>query len=86
MTARIRRRSVEAPAALPPAEPEPAATPVETPPVEAVAPARPEEPTPPAVIHPFPEMPAAPAARPEPAYRQHVARDRRQDGRQMSLF
>jgi hypothetical protein len=85
VTARIRRRSEAAPATLPPADPEPAALPAEIPPAEAAPPARREEPVPPAASHPFIEQPAAPA-RPEPAYRQHVARGRRQDGRQLRLW
>ena len=84
VTARIRRRAEAMPAALPPAEPEPMAPAAEIPPVVAAPPARPEEPTP-AVIHPFPELPAAPA-RPQPAYRQQVARGRRKDAHQLSLF
>jgi hypothetical protein len=83
VTARIRRRSEAIPAIEPPDEPEATPTPVEMP--SAAAPDRPEEPTPQAVILPMIEMPAAPA-RPEPAYRQQVARSRRQDGRQLSLF
>jgi hypothetical protein len=78
VTARIRRRSEAMPAVEPPADPEPAATPVEMPSIEAAPAARREEPTPAAVIHPFPEMPPVPA-RPGPAYRQQI-------DRQLSLF
>jgi N12 class adenine-specific DNA methylase/predicted RNA methylase len=86
VTARIRRRREPAEVALPPAEPEPASPPPEMPPDEAVPAARREEPPPQAMIHPFPEtMPAAPA-RPQPAYREHIARSRRQNDRQLSLF
>ena len=85
VTARIRRRAEAAPAVEPSVVPEPVATPVQIPTSAIAIPAHPEEPTPPAVIHPFPEMPAAPA-RPQPAYRQQVARGRRQNDRQMSLF
>ncbi len=83
VTARIRRRSEAMPAALPPVEPEPAATPVEAPIAAVATPARPAEPMPP-VIHPFPELPAAP--RRDPVYRQQVAGGRRQNDRQLSLF
>jgi hypothetical protein len=79
VTARIRRRSETVPAA------EPAATPAEVPPAEAAPLARPDDPTPPAAILPLPELPAAPSRR-EPAYRQQVARGRRQDQHQLSLF
>ena len=84
VTARIRRRSESLPAALPPADPEPVAMPVEPQPAEAAPAASREEPVVSAVIHSFPELPAAPAKR-EPAYRQHVARGRK-DQRQLSLF
>ena len=77
VTARIRRRTQEAPAGEPAADAEAAA-----PLPEPTAPVRPDAP-PPAAIHPFPE--ATPAA-PPPAYRQQLARERRQDGRQLSLF
>ena len=85
MTARIRRRTAQALAIEPLAEPAPAASPAEIPPAEAAPAATRDEPTPTAVIHPFPELPAAPA-RPQPSYRQHVARGRRQNDRQLSLF
>ena len=86
VTARIRRRSVVEPAIEPPAEPEPAATPMVIAAPAVATPAIAEEPPPAAVIHPFPEpIPAVPA-RSQPGYRQQVARDRRQDGRQMCLF
>ena len=84
VTARIRRRAEAIPAIEPPAEPEPVSPPAQTPPVETATPARPEEPTPAAVILPLIEMPTAP--RPQPAYGQQVARGRRQNDRQMSLF
>jgi hypothetical protein len=83
-TARIRRRAESATAVEPPADPEPAATPVEISPPVIAAPTRREEPTPAAVIHSFPEMPAA--ARPQPAYWQQVAHSRRKNDCQMSLF
>ena len=82
VTARIRRRAESMPAALPPADPEPMAPAAEIPPAVAATPARPEEPAPPVAVHPFP--PARPT--PQPAYRQQVARGRRQNDRQMSLF
>jgi hypothetical protein len=86
VTARIRRRAEAAPAIEPSVEPEPAATPVEIPPAEAATPVHREDPTPPTVIHPFPETTPAVPVRPQPAYRQQVARSRRQNDRQMSLF
>jgi hypothetical protein len=86
VTARIRRRIESAPAIELPADPEPAATPVEGSSPMIATPVRSEEPSPPTVIHPFPkEMPAVPA-RPQPAYRQKVARSRHQNDRQLSLF
>ena len=85
VTARIRRRSETMPAVESPADPEPAATPVEMASTEATPAASREEPTPQAVIHPFAELPPAPA-KPQPAYRQHVARGRRQGDCQLSLF
>ena len=86
VTARIRRRSESIPAVEPPAEPEPAATPLAIPPLEDAAPIHHKEPTPAAVIHPFPEpIPAVPV-QPQPAYRQQIARSRRQNDRQLSLF
>jgi N12 class adenine-specific DNA methylase len=85
VTARIRRRHAPAAAVEPPAEPEPAPEPADIHPAEAAAAVRDEEPAPQATIHPFIEMPVAPA-RPQPGYRQHVARVRRQDSRQLSLF
>ena len=86
VTARIRRRTESMPAIEPPAEPETSpATPVEILPVEAAPAVSHEEPTPQAVIHPFLELPSA-LPRPQPAYRQQVARSRRQNDRQMSLF
>ena len=85
VTARIRRRSEAALATLPTAGPEPEATPAEIPPVQAAS-APCEEPAPPAVIYPFPErMPDEPA-RPQTAFRQYVARPRRQNDRQLCLF
>jgi N12 class adenine-specific DNA methylase len=92
VTARIRRRAESTPVALPPVEPEPAATPVENPSAAIATPA-PRDETPPtsaeheqaaAVIHPFREM--TPPARPASAYREHVGRTRRKDQRQLSLF
>ena len=83
VTARIRRRTVAEPAVEPTADP--ASSPATAPVPEAAMPAPHDEPTPAAVIHRFPELPSAPA-RPEPAYRQHFARARRQDARQLSLF
>ena len=86
VTARIRRRSEAAPVIEPPVEPEPAAPPEEIIPAEAAAPTLPEESRLQAVIHPFPpKLPSVPA-RLRPDYRQQVARSRRQDGRQLSLF
>jgi hypothetical protein len=82
VTARIRRRAEAIPAIEPPAEPEPVSPPAQTQPTEAAAPVRHEEP---AVILPLIEMPSAPA-RMKPAYRQQVARSRRQNDLQMSLF
>jgi hypothetical protein len=82
VTARIRRRSESMPAVEPPAEPEPAATPVEVTPAKA-APAVHDEPTP-AVIHPIWEQ--TPPARPATGYREHVARGRQHNVRQLSLF
>ena len=86
VTARIRRRAQPGPIVIePPVELEPAALPAEIPPVESATPAitalPPSQPVAPAVI----EMPVPPA-RPQPAYRQHVARGRRQEIRQLSLF
>jgi hypothetical protein len=60
-------------------------TPVEMPSTETAPAARPEEPSPPAVILPMVGMPSAPV-RPQPAYRQQVARTRRQKDFQLSLF
>src|SRR5205823_208929 len=79
VTARIRRRTAQEPAALPLAEPEPSASPAAVPPADSASAARAEEP-PPAVIPLFPE--GTPAAPPQPAYRQHAARARRQGDRQ----
>ena len=84
VTARIRRKSEAAPATELPAEPEPVSPPAQMQPVEAV-PAHREEPPKPAAILPLIEMPSA-SARMEPAYRQQVARGRRQNDRQLSLF
>jgi hypothetical protein len=76
VTARIRRRAESLAAPLPPADPEPAAPPpVATAPIE----------EPPPAIHPFPQPLTPAAARQEPAYREHVARQRK-NGRQLSLF
>lgn len=86
VTARIRRRGVAEPAIEPVAEPEPVATPVAIASPAVATPAPAEEPPPAAVIQPFPEPKPAMPARPQPSYRQQVARGRRQDGRQMSLF
>ena len=74
-----------APAIEPPAEPTPAA-PAEMPPAEAATAdqSRGADASG-AMIHPFPES-LPPPARPQPAYRQQVARGRRQDRRQLSLF
>ena len=86
VTARIRRRAESLPAVELPADPEPAATPVEMPP-DATAAHRKEAPATnaaqalPAVIHTFPK--AEPAV---PAYRQYAARSWRKDAHQLSLF
>jgi hypothetical protein len=82
VTARIRRRIETAPAVEPVTEP--AAMPADLPPPETAIPARREQPTP-AAIHPFPTAEAAPV-HPQPVYRQNVARSRREDARQLSLF
>jgi hypothetical protein len=84
VTARIRRRSESLPAIEPPSDPEATATPVEMPSTEAAPPAHSDEPV--AVIHPFPDMTQAAPAKPQPAYRQQVARSRRQNDRQLNLF
>ena len=76
VTARIRRRCVAEPAIEPPTET--VASPADMPPAEAAPPARREEPTPPAVIPLFPKA--------DPVHRPHVARARRQNDRQLSLF
>ena len=86
VTARIRRRTAEAPAIELPEEPTPAVATVEIPSTEATPAARHEESPPQAVIYPFREMPPSAPARPQPAYRQHIARGRRQNDRQLSLF
>jgi hypothetical protein len=85
VTARIRRRSDPAQAALSPAG-QPTASSVETVMPEPAIPEGHGEPTPQAEIHPLREMPPPEPARPEPAYRQQVAQGRRQKGRQLSLF
>ena len=90
MTARIRRRNEPAPASELPAEASPIAhapadtTPATAPVPDAATPAPHDEP-PAAVIHRFPELPAAPG-RPIPAYRQQVARGRKQKDFQLALF
>jgi N12 class adenine-specific DNA methylase len=86
VTARIRQRTVAATAIESSAGATPAASPAEIPSTEVTTPAHPEEPTPPTVIHPFPETMTAAPAPPHTAYRQHVGRSRRQNGRQLSLF
>jgi N12 class adenine-specific DNA methylase len=86
VTARIRRRSIAEPAIEPPAEPEPAAKPVERASPAVATPAPAEEPPPAAVIHPFPEPALAMPVQAQPGYRQQVARSRRQNDRQLSLF
>jgi hypothetical protein len=83
VTARIRRRIESAPDIELPAEPAPPAA--EPPAAETAPPPRIEGPTPPAAIPPSIVMPSAPAPI-RPAYRQQVARGRRQDQRQLSLF
>ena len=84
VTARIRRRIPAASVAEPAQEVAPVTTLVETP---EASPATSLEPsTPPAVIAFFPKAEPPAAARPQPAYRQHVARARRQNDRQLSLF
>ena len=85
VTARIRRRSESIPVIEPPAEPEPEATPVQNPAPLALAPPHREDPTPTAVIPATIPMPASPV-RPQPAFRQEIARNRRQLDRQLSLF
>ncbi len=86
VTARIRRRAQpESIVSEPPGEPEPTSQPAEIPLVESAEPAAPavpaSQPVAPAVI----EMPVPPA-RPQPSYRRQVARGRRQENRQLSLF
>ena len=80
VTARIRRRSELAAVTPPPASPE-----VEIAPAETIAPVPVETPIPQAEINPFIEMPV-PSTRPEPVYRQHVARSRQPNDRQLNLF
>ena len=85
VTARIRRRIEPVPTIEPEDEP-PAPSAVETVIDEAVISGHHDEPARPVAIHPFLEpIPAVPVP-PPPGYRQQVARDRRQDGRQLSLF
>ena len=81
VTARIRRRTAPLPAAHPEADPSPAAPP----PAEDSAPAIDRVPLP-AEIHPFPAIVSAAPSQPQTAFREQVARGRRQDGRQLSLF
>jgi N12 class adenine-specific DNA methylase len=83
VTARIRRRTAQAPIIETLAESE--VSTVAMPPAEAATPAHREEPQP-AVIHQVPEAVQAAPARPHAGYRQHVARDRRQLDLQLSLF
>jgi len=92
VTTRIRQRTGTLPSLAPAAEPDlpvsPACAkpeihtgegrPEHIPSSEATPAARHEEPTPPAVTRPFPET--------MPAYRQQVARSRRQNDRQLRLF
>ena len=84
VTSRIRRRHEAAPASQA-AEPEAISPATETQPAE-VAKVENGSLPPPAKIHPFPEPPVAEPARPSPAYRQRVSQDRRQQGKQLSLF
>jgi N12 class adenine-specific DNA methylase/predicted RNA methylase len=83
VTARIRRRSESIAAIEPPSEHEAAATPVEVTPSNPGPAAHKDEPTP-AVIHPIWEI--TPPTRPATGYREHVARGRQQNDRQLSLF
>jgi hypothetical protein len=85
VTARIRRRTAQAPAVEPPAETEPPTPPVEIPAVEADPPTRRDEEEP-AMIDPFPEAMKATTGQPHTDYRHQIARDRRQKDRQASLF
>jgi N12 class adenine-specific DNA methylase len=85
VTARIRHRTVQAPAIESPAEPETATPLAEAIPPEDAPSAINVEPTPQATIHPLIGMAAA-HARPQLGYRQQIARGRRQDARQLSLF
>jgi hypothetical protein len=83
VTARIRRRSQAMPAIEPQVQPEPAAMPVVVTPTNATPAVHRDEPTP-AVIHPIWEI--TPPTGPQPGYRQHIARGRRHNDRQLSLF
>jgi hypothetical protein len=84
VTARIRRRNELLPADLPVAEP--ASTPMLTPPTIIATPSGGEEPPAAALIdHLTKEMPAEPVET-QPAFREQVARSRRQDTRQLSFF
>ena len=82
VTARIHRRVMRERAAEQAVAP--AAPPVEIPPPAACPPAKADEPSSPAVIGLFPIT--DPATQPQPGYRQQIARGRRQDVRQLSLF
>jgi len=65
---------------------EAAAAAEEIPPAVAVTLTRAEEPTPPTVIAFFSAAKPITSVRPQPGYRQQIARTRRQDARQLSLF
>ena len=94
VTARIRRRSDTMPAIEPPADPEPAATPVEMTSPAIAGPTHRDETSAPcagqtlpaAEIRPFPEVNQVEPVLPQPAYRQAVTRNRRQSEHQLSLF
>jgi len=90
VTARIRRRNEATSAIEPPAEPTPDTTPTDASAgalarEEAAPAAGPEKPLQ-AEIHPFPEAKPSAPARQQPTYRQQVARGRRENDRQLSLF
>ena len=85
VTARIRRRTAQAPAIEPPAATEPATPPVEMPAVEAAPPARRDE-AEPAMIDTIPEAMKAAISRPHTDYRHQIARDRQQKLHQANLF
>jgi len=86
VTARIRRRSETLPAVEAQDEPEPAALPKPMTAAQAVEQISQEEIAQPADIVRFPKAIEDEPVHSKPAYRQQVARNRGQDGRQLSLF